>query len=151
MKMAEQLFLSGNIDENILCSLNTTQARVDIDITLLSHSVDMSERCIMCGASENSLIHPQYVHWIRCDNCWQWTHTICMNMKPEDAGRVERFQYHECFQNLYKINDFELLLLYVILLNVNRAQLPVIKPNNTGTANILYNYACLSIFESTLF
>ena len=105
--MAEQLFLSGNIDENILCSLNTTQARVDIGVTLLSHSVDMSERCIMCGASENSLIHPQYVHWIRCDNCRQWTHTICMNMKPEDAGRVERFQCHECFQNLYKINDFE--------------------------------------------
>ena len=46
---------------------------------------------------------------------------------------------------------YALLLLYVILLNVNRAQLPVIKLNNTGTANILYNYACQSIFESTLF
>ena len=32
---------------------------------------------------------------------------------------------------------YALLLLYVILLNVNRVQLPVIKLNNTGTANIL--------------
>jgi len=36
--MAEQLFLSGNINENDLCSLNATQAHVDIGVALLSHS-----------------------------------------------------------------------------------------------------------------
>lgn len=36
--MAEQLLLSGNIDEKVLCSLNIAQARFDIGVALLSHS-----------------------------------------------------------------------------------------------------------------
>lgn len=29
------------------------------------HAVDMSERCIMCGASERSFSHPDYADWVR--------------------------------------------------------------------------------------
>ena len=36
--MAEQLFLSGSIEENSLCRMNTTQARIDIGVALLSYS-----------------------------------------------------------------------------------------------------------------
>ena len=38
VKMAEQLFLSGNIDEKVLCSLNITQTHFDICVALLPHS-----------------------------------------------------------------------------------------------------------------
>ncbi|XP_065899898.1 uncharacterized protein [Dysidea avara] len=107
MKMAEQLFLSGSIEENSLCRMNTTQARIDIGVALLSYSVDMTERCIMCGAGEQSISHPQYVDWVRCDKCKQWSHIICTNLKPEEAKNVKTFSCHECSQDIHQINDFE--------------------------------------------
>jgi len=73
--MAEQLLLSGIIDESYLRARDMIQARVDIGVTLLCHSgmcivdihvylcthlvyyaylcihlVDMKDRCVMCGA-----------------------------------------------------------------------------------------------------
>ncbi|XP_065892445.1 uncharacterized protein [Dysidea avara] len=84
-----------------------TQARIDIGVTLLSYSVDMTERCIMCGAGEQSISHPQYVDWVRCDKCKQWSHIICTNLKPEEAKNVKTFSCHECSQDIHQINDFE--------------------------------------------
>ena len=35
-----------------------------IAINLLYYIVDMSERCIHCGASDNSLTQPEYSKWV---------------------------------------------------------------------------------------
>ena len=73
-----------------------------------------------------------------------------MPAELKDSSAMNAFR---TFIKLMILNDlcFAFVVCYIVLLNVNRAQLPVIKLNNTGTANVLYNYACQSIFESTLF
>lgn len=82
--MAEQLLVSGCIDEAQLQSMDMVRARSDIGITLLSYSgiasysqlviliydfiynyiVDMRERCTLCGAGDDSLSHPDYATWV---------------------------------------------------------------------------------------
>ena len=87
--MAEQLLLSGNVGEEELCKMNIAKERINIGVSLLTHSgtvhatcvilwytlnnvsimhmyiiVDMSERCIMCGASDWSFDHRDYDHWV---------------------------------------------------------------------------------------
>ena len=47
------------------------KAREDIGVSLLAklrifHAVDMQDRCLYCGASEHSFIHPEYnCKWVR--------------------------------------------------------------------------------------
>ena len=35
-----------------------------IYIYIYTHAVDMSERCIHCGASDSSLIQSEYANWV---------------------------------------------------------------------------------------
>ncbi|XP_065919392.1 uncharacterized protein [Dysidea avara] len=62
-KMAEQLN-SGKINETQLRCVNVDKARENIGITLLSYSTDMRERCMMCGAGDTSVSHPDYNDWL---------------------------------------------------------------------------------------
>jgi len=97
--MAEQLLLTGTIDESYLRVMDTRQTRVDIGITLLCHLgigvctlhelrdeciiallkklysvhvyilhpytvADMKDRCVMCGAGDNSISHLDYYDMI---------------------------------------------------------------------------------------
>jgi len=54
----------------------------------------MSDKCIMCGASERTTIHALI------GSGAQWTHTLYVNMRPEDAKRTERSQCSECSMEL---------------------------------------------------
>ena len=82
MQMAEQLLISGCLDEAQLRSMDMVEARVNIGITLLSHSgiqaylitvgqgmcyyhvLDMHEKCLICGEGEDSMSHPDYADWV---------------------------------------------------------------------------------------
>ncbi|XP_065892491.1 uncharacterized protein [Dysidea avara] len=105
LKIAEQLLLSGTIDEDNLSSMDIMQARIDIAITILSHSVDMKERCVMCGASDISLSHPDYCDWIKCDHCKCWTHTHYANTTIAEAKK-STFLCLECYQTKHNIEHF---------------------------------------------
>ena len=91
--MAEQLLLTGMIDESYLRSMDTAQhglilplryhliqvmymcTHIHIAVILVKciyskHETsfnfieDMSERCVMCGAADSSLNHPDYSEWV---------------------------------------------------------------------------------------
>ena len=44
------------------CEVASEQYRIYIYI--YTHAVDMSERCIHCGASDSSLIQSEYANWV---------------------------------------------------------------------------------------
>lgn len=98
--MADELLRAGRINEERLMK-HTDQtlkaARMEIGLRLLKCSGkyivtlltvdtytvyidDMTERCIMCGGSEDSMLHPDYTDWVRmtiiaiavwCNASWQ--------------------------------------------------------------------------------
>ncbi|XP_065883857.1 uncharacterized protein [Dysidea avara] len=94
LKIAEQL-----------SSMDIMQARIDIAITILSHSVDMKERCVMCGASDISLSHLDYCDWIKCDQCKCWTHAHCANTTIAEAKK-STFLCVECYKTKHNIEQF---------------------------------------------
>ena len=81
-QIAEQLLNFNRIDEDAILQMNMKKARIDIGTALLtnssnllcvkvcinmcvSNSVDMTERCIMCGRSEESFQHEDYTdRWV---------------------------------------------------------------------------------------
>ncbi|XP_065903083.1 uncharacterized protein [Dysidea avara] len=105
LKMAEQLMLSGKINETQLRCVNVDKARENIGITLLSYSTDMRERCTMCGAGDTSVSHPDYNDWVKCDKCKSWSHTKCAGVKLDDI-KSKAFHCLECFSSINKTSHF---------------------------------------------
>ncbi|XP_065893114.1 uncharacterized protein [Dysidea avara] len=87
LKIAEQLLNFNRIDEDAILQMNMKKARIDIGTALLTNSIDMTERCIMCGRSEESFQHEDYTdRWIQCGNCNAWVHVICSGVTVDDPS-----------------------------------------------------------------
>ncbi|XP_054863173.1 lysine-specific demethylase 5B-like [Amphiprion ocellaris] len=58
--------------------------RLEIAVTLLLETDDLTDRCHFCGEQE----HESDVNWIQCDVCLRWFHQMCVQGPPAEEDFV---------------------------------------------------------------